>query len=52
MEVTKSPRPIPAIMDPTKARAEVCKKKNPTPKPKSNPPPIAHVLLSSFLSAI
>jgi hypothetical protein len=48
IDVTSSPRPSPPIMDPTNARASG-RKKNPTPNPRSNPPPIAQVLLSSFL---
>ena len=43
------PRPNPAIMDPTKYRGDIGRKKNPTPKPMITPPPIAQVLLSSFL---
>jgi hypothetical protein len=44
--VTSSPNPSPPIMDPTNASASG-RKKNPTPNPKSSPPPIAQVLLSS-----
>ena len=48
-----SPIPNPARIDPTNANAgEFFKKKNPTPMPKSTPPPIAQVLLSSFLFVI
>ena len=44
--MTSNPNPSPPIMDPTNARASG-RKKNPTPNPKSSPPPIAQVLLSS-----
>jgi hypothetical protein len=47
--VNSSPMPNPTSMHPTKASGFVFKKKNPTPIPISNPPPIAHELLSSFL---
>ena len=49
MEVTSNPKPSPPIMDPTNASADCWRKKSPTPNPKSNPPPIAQVLLSSSL---
>ena len=49
--MTSSPNPSPPIMDPINASASG-RKKNPTPKPKSNPPPMAQVLLSSSLSDI
>jgi hypothetical protein len=49
MELTTMPRPNPAIMEPTKYRGDIGRKKNPTPKPMITPPPIAQVLLSSFL---
>jgi len=52
IEVTIKPKPNPESMLPTNARADSLRKKNPTPRPRSRPPPIAHVLLSSFLSAI
>lgn len=48
IDVIIKPRPSPAIMQPTNINTDLGRKKNPTPKPKSNPPPIAHVLLSSF----
>ena len=47
--MTSNPRPSPPIMDPTNAIADSWRKKNPIPNPKSNPPPIAQVLLSSSL---
>jgi hypothetical protein len=50
MVVKIRPRPKPAKMLPTNAKTEVVRKKNPTPNPISKPPPVAHVLLSSFLS--
>jgi hypothetical protein len=49
MALTTMPMPNPVIMDPTKYRGDVGRKKNPTPKPMIAPPPIAQVLLSSFL---
>jgi hypothetical protein len=52
IDVTIRPKPNPASMLPTNARGDSLKKKNPTPRPRSKPPPIAHVLLSSFLPAI
>jgi hypothetical protein len=47
-DVTINPNPNPAIMQPTNAKADALRKKNPIPRPRSKPPPIAHVLLSSF----
>jgi len=44
------PIPNPANILPTNAKTFVLRKKNPTPIPKIKPPPIAHVLLSSFIS--
>jgi len=45
-----SPIPSPASIDPTNAKAgEDFRKKKPTPMPRSTPPPIAQVLLSSLL---
>jgi hypothetical protein len=41
--------PNPKIIDPTKYRGAAGRKKNPTPVPIITPPPIAQVLLSSFL---
>jgi hypothetical protein len=52
IEVTIKPKPNPESMLPTNARADSFRKKNPTPRPRSRPPPIAHVLLSTFLSVI
>ena len=52
MEVTIKPRPNPANILPTNARVFSLKKKNPTPIPSIKPPPVAHVLLSSFLSIL
>ena len=46
------PIPNPNIIKPTKYRGESGRKKNPTPIPMITPPPIAQVLLSSFLSDI
>jgi hypothetical protein len=48
MEVKIRPKPNPASKDPTNARGDAFRKKNPTPKPKSKPPPVAQSLLSSF----
>ena len=48
IEVAIRPRPNPARIDPTNARADAFRKKNPIPMPISNPPPMAHVLLSPF----
>ena len=52
IEVITRPRPNPNNVDPTNAKGDCCKKKNPAPMPISVPPPIAHVLLSSFLSVM
>jgi len=52
MDVINSPIPNPISIDPTNARGDLSKKKNPTPIPIITPPPIAHVLLSSFLFVI
>ena len=49
MELITIPIPNPNINDPTKYRGESGRKKNPTPTPMITPPPIAQVLLSSFL---
>ena len=49
MALTIIPKPNPDIMEPTKYSGDWVKKKNPTPKPTITPPPMAHVLLSSFL---
>ena len=46
------PRPKPAMILPTNAKADVCRKKNPTPSPTNKPPPIAHVLLSVLFLSI
>jgi hypothetical protein len=48
IEVITRPSPNPARMQPTNAKGDTCRKKNPIPRPRSNLPPIAHVLLSSF----
>jgi hypothetical protein len=48
MALTIIPKPNPAIMEPTKYSGDWVKKKNPTPKPTITPPPMAHVLLSTF----
>ncbi len=52
IEVTIKPNPNPESMLPTNAKADSLRKKNPMPRPRSRPPPIAHVLLSSFLSVM
>ena len=43
---------MPAIMEPTNHKTDVCNKKKPTPTPKSVVPPIAQVLLSLLINAI
>ena len=49
IEVMISPKPNPAKIDPTNPMAgEELRKKNPIPIPIMMPPPMAHVLLSSF----
>jgi hypothetical protein len=52
MEVMIRPNPNPPKIDPTKARGDSGKKKNPIPRPKSKPPPTAQLLLSSFFSVM
>ena len=52
IEVTMSPKPIPAIMEPTNQRTDILRTANPIPTPKSVPPPMAQVLLSLSLFAI
>ncbi len=47
--VITSPKPIPDKMHATIYNGEVCKKASPTPTPTMVIPPIAQVLLSSFL---
>ena len=47
-----SPKPIPAMMEPTNQRTDIFKTANPTPTPKRVPPPMAQVLLSLSLFAI
>ena len=52
MELIIRPRHGSAMIEPTNARVDAYRKKNLTPKPISIPPPIAHVLLLSFLFAL
>lgn len=47
-----NPRPMPISIQATKNKGEVCKKINPTPIPTMVMPPMAHELLSTFLSVI
>jgi len=49
MDVMTSPKPIPIIILATNMIGEVCTKINPTPTPIMVIPPMAQVLLSSFL---
>jgi hypothetical protein len=43
-----TPKPIPINIDATNNSAEVCKKINPTPIPRSVIPPMIHELLSEL----
>jgi hypothetical protein len=52
IEVTMSPKPIPAIMEPTNHNTDTFKTANPIPTPNKVPPPMAQVLLSLSLVAI
>jgi hypothetical protein len=52
IEVIMSPKPIPAIMEPTNHNTDSFKTANPIPTPNKVPPPMAQVLLSLSLVAI
>ena len=47
-----NPKPTPISIQATNTKGEVCKKINPTPIPTIVIPPMAHELLSTFLSVI